>query len=304
MNEDVVRTVNLHKHFGKTKALAGLSINITEQSITGLVGRNGSGKTTLLKILAGILDKTSGELQVFGAEPMDNLPVLNRLIYAYHNMSYHSSFIESSQKLDTILAAYKTMFTNFDEVFAYKLLKYFELNSKTRYSYLSQGMSSTFNFICALSCRADLTMLDEPVLGMDVTVRKSVYEILLRDFSEHPRTFIISSHLLSEIEGLLSDVLLIEKGKAVLHGPISDIQQSAYRVDGSHKAVQSFIVGKRTIAKRISDVSSFAVIYEPLSNSVSESVSSQGLTVSPVRAEDLCMYLTLQDKEDELACLW
>ena len=75
-------------------------------------------------------------------------------------------------------------------------------------------------------------MLDEPVLGMDVTVRKSAYEILLRDFAEHPRTFIISSHLLSEIEGLLSDILLIEKGKLVLHSPIDDVRQSAYRVDG------------------------------------------------------------------------
>jgi len=87
---NVIVTTNLNKHFGKTHALDNMSIQITENSITGLIGRNGSGKTTLLKILAGILDKTDGEVQVFGEEPMDNLAVLNRLVYTYHNVQYDS----------------------------------------------------------------------------------------------------------------------------------------------------------------------------------------------------------------------
>ena len=296
---NIVQTVNLHKHFGKTQALSDLSISIAEHSVTGLIGRNGSGKTTLLKILAGILDKTSGEVSVFGSEPMDNLPVLRRLVYTYHNIAY-----DLSLKLDTILYAYKTMFPNFDSDFADKLMSFFELSGKMKYRSLSQGMSSIFNFLCALSCRAELTMLDEPVLGMDVTVRKSVYEILLRDFSEHPRTFIISSHLLSEIEGLLSDILLIEQGKLVLHSPIDDVRQSAYRIDGNGAAVERFISDKKAIAHKKTDISNFAVIYEPLTERASETAKTQGLTVSPVRAEDLCVYLTRQNKEDELECLW
>ena len=299
MNNNVVQTVDLHKHYGKKQALSGLSVNIAEHSITGLIGRNGSGKTTLLKILAGRLNKTSGEVFVFGSPPMDNLPVLNRLVYTYHNMVY-----ETHLNLKTILFAYKTMFANFDSAFADKLMKYFELSGKMKYKNLSLGMGSIFNFLCALSCRADLTMFDEPVLGMDVTVRKSAYEILLRDFSEHPRTFIISSHLLSEIEGVLSDILLIEQGKFVLHSTIDDVRQSAYRVDGSHAAVEGFVSGKNTIAHKRNDISSFAVIYEPLTNKTVEAVNLQGLTISPVRAEELCVYLTRQNKEEELECLW
>ena len=296
---DAVRTVNLEKLYGKTTALTGLSVNISEHSLTGLIGRNGSGKTTLMKILAGILDKTSGEVQVFGGEPMDNLPILSRLVYTYHNMAY-----EPSLSLKTILFAYKTMFKDFDAGFADKLMKYFELNPKMKYKNLSQGMGSVFNFLCALSCRADLTMLDEPVLGMDVTVRKAAYEILLRDFSEHPRTFIVSSHMLSEMEGLLSDILLIEEGRLVLHSPIDDVRQSAYRVDGSGAALERFIAGKRTIAQKNSGISSFAVICEKFTDESAESAKAQGLTASAVRAEDLCVYLTRQNKEDELECLW
>ncbi|MCL2059069.1 MAG: ABC transporter ATP-binding protein [Oscillospiraceae bacterium] len=299
MGNDVVKTIDLHKHFGKTKALDGLSVNIAENSITGLIGRNGSGKTTLLKILAGQLDKTGGDALVFGGRPADNLPVLNRLVYTYHNVPY-----EPSLSLNTILYAYRTMFANFDADFADRLMKYFDLRGKMKYKQLSQGMGSIFNFLCALSSRSDLTMLDEPVLGMDVTVRKSAYEILLRDYSEHPRTIIISSHLLSELEVTLSDLLLIEQGALVLHAPIDDIRNSAYRVDGSPSAVDSFAAGKRTIARKSGELSDLAVVYEPLDETAAASARARGLTVSPVRAEDLCVYLTRQNKEDEFECLW
>ena len=299
MNKNLVKTVNLNKYYGSTKALSDLSININEYSITGLIGRNGSGKTTLLKILAGILDKTTGEVAVFGEEPMDNLSVLNRLVYTYHNIAY-----DPNLNLKTLLYAYETMFPNFDADFANKLMNYFELNGKMKYKSLSQGMGSIFNFLCALSCRADLTMLDEPVLGMDVTVRKAVYEILLRDFNEYPRTFIISSHLLSEIEGVLSDILLIEQGELVLHNSIDDVRQSSYRIDGKQQAIEKFILDKKTITQQKNEFSSFAIVHEPLTEATEMVAKALGLSVSAVRAEDLCIYLTRQNKEDELKCLW
>lgn len=296
---DIINTINLNKQFGKTQALSDLSVAISENSITGLIGRNGSGKTTLLKIFAGLLDKSRGEVRVFGEQPMDNLSVLNRLVYTYHNVAY-----EKSLNLQTILYAYKTMFINFDSVFAGKLMKYFELNGKMKYKNLSQGKGSIFNFLCALSCRAPLTILDEPVLGMDVTVRKSAYEILLRDFTEHPRTFIISSHLLSEIEGILSDILLIENGQLVMNKPIDDVRQSAYRVDGDTAALKAFTSGKKIISENASELSNFAIVYEPLTEKSTSDAKTQGLSISPVRAEDLCIYLTRQNKEDEIECLW
>ena len=296
---DVVKTADLCKRFGKTNALDGMSLTIAENSITGLIGRNGSGKTTLMKILAGLLDKTSGHALVFGEEPMDNLPVLGKLVYTYHNVPY-----DPALNLKTILFAYKTMFTGFDAGFADKLMNYFELGGKMKYRSLSQGMASIFNFLCALSCRAPLTMLDEPVLGMDVTVRKSAYEILLRDFAEHPRTFIVSSHLLSELEGVLSDILLIEQGSVVLNSPIDDVRQSAYRVDGDPPSVEKYAEGKKVIARKTSDLSCFAVIHEPCTEAAAEIAAKQGLAVSTVRAEELCVYLTQQNKEDEMECLW
>jgi ABC-2 type transport system ATP-binding protein len=125
---EVVKTINLNKRFAKTQALSDLSVAVSENSITGLIGRNGSGKTTLMKILAGFLDKTSGDALVFGEQPMDNLPVLKKLIYTYHNMTY-----DPRLSLSTILAAYKTMFPEFDLEFAGKLIKYFELDTNVSF---------------------------------------------------------------------------------------------------------------------------------------------------------------------------
>jgi ABC-2 type transport system ATP-binding protein len=299
ITNDAVKTINLSKRFGKTAALSDLTVTVPENSVTGLIGRNGSGKTTLLKILAGLLVKTGGDALVFGQRPMNNLPVLNRLVYAYHDMEY-----ERNLKLGPILDAYKTMFKDFDPEFAHRLMKYFELSEKMKYRSLSQGMGSIFNFLCALACRAPLTMLDEPTLGMDVTVRKSAYEILLRDYTEYPRTFIVSSHLLSEIEGALSDIILIERGKTVLNCHMDDVRQSAYRVDGSLPAIDGFLAGKNTIARKESGIGCYAVVYERYSETAAESAKKLGLTVSPVKAEDLCVYLTRQNKEDEFECLW
>jgi len=297
-SESIIKTNELTKTYGKLKAVSDFTIDISGERIIGLIGRNGAGKTTLMKMIAGQLDTNGGELEVFGEKPMDNLSVLKNLVYTYHNMQYDRGY-----KLKAIVENYNTMFDSFDLDFAMKLLDYFKLSEKTKFKNLSQGMASIFNFICGISCRTKLVMLDEPVLGMDVTVRRAVYEILLREFSENPRTFIVSSHLLSEIEGILSDIILIDEGKLVLYENIDDLRESAYRVEGEESAVEAFSAGKNVIFKKTS-MSAEAVIREQLTDTVTSEAKEKGLTVSSVRPEDICIYLTKENKEGELECLW
>ncbi len=299
MNDWMIDVKNLNKSFGKHQVLNNLSFNINGHGIIGLIGKNGSGKTTLLKLLAGRLIKNSGEISVFGQEPMDNISIQSQLIYTYHNIEY-----DKTMSLKEILFNYNTMFPNFDMDFAQKLMNYFELSPKKKYKKLSQGMTSTFNFLCALACRCPLTMLDEPVLGMDVTVRRDIYQILLRDFTEHPRIVMVSSHLLSELEGILSHLLLLDDGSLTLDCSMDEIRQSAYRVDGENTALVNFSEGKKIIAHKTGPLQSFSVIHEPLTEEVTREAHQQGLEISTVRVEDLCVYLTKKDKEDGLECLW
>jgi ABC-2 type transport system ATP-binding protein len=300
MNDLAFAASNLTKRYGGLAALDGLTAGVLQGSITGLVGRNGSGKTTLMRIAAGQLDATSGRAAVFGQEPMNNLGVLPRIIYSYHNYPHHRLL-----RLGDILTGFNTMYDSFDSVFADKLLAFFGLTRKLKYGKLSQGMASIFNFLCALAARAPLTLLDEPVLGMDVSTRRAAYEVLLRDAMEHPRAFVISSHLLAELEGILSDLILIEEGRLLLAGPVDDVRGSAYRVDGPPPAIEAYCAGRNVLHHNAGPpLNAFAVIREPLTEGAKEEIARRGLTVSGVRIEDLYVFLTKQGREGELECLW
>lgn len=299
MNDFVIKTNNLVKDYGRKRAIDNLNINVNTGGIIGLIGRNGSGKTTFMKLCAGLLDKTQGSISVFGKVPMDNLEVLEKLVYTYHNIEY-----DKSAKLLDVLYGFDVMYKNFDKDFALKLVKYFDLTSKMKYKQLSQGMASIFNYICALSTRADLTMLDEPVLGMDITVRKAAYEVLLRDYTEHPRTIIISSHLLAELEGILSEIILIDKGSLVLYKDIDEVREMAYRVDGSRDSIDEYCQDKKILFRKSGEFDNFAIVLEVLTEKAVMEGRQRNISVSKVGAEDVCSYLIQDNKEGELQCLW
>ena len=299
MNTMMIQVNQLNKLYDKKQAINNLSFEIEEKTITGLIGRNGAGKTTLMRILAGQLEKTNGNVTICGGYPLDNLTVLSQTVYMYHNMGYGRHLT-----LNTILLNYKELFHSFDYEFAINMMRYFDLDKKMKFTALSQGMGSNFNFICALACRCAITILDEPVLGMDVTVRKAAYEILLKDYTEYPRTFLISSHLLNELEGILSDILLIDSGNLIFHDSIDIIRQSAYRLDGEVSVLNDFCNNKKVISRHFSPMQNFLIIHEPLNEEVRKNAYARGLEIFAVSPEDLCIYLTKQDKEAELQCLW
>ncbi len=299
MTDYIISTKHLSKNYGNKLAIDDFTIDISADKITGLIGRNGSGKTTLMKLIAGQLDATGGELKVLSEAPIDNLKVLKNVVYTYHDYRYSKGL-----DLNTILLNYDSLFETFDKEFASKLLKYFDLKPGMKYYQLSQGMASVFNFISGLSCRTKLTMFDEPVLGMDVSVRKSIYEVLLRDYTEHPRSIIISSHLISELEGVLSDIILIDNGKPVLYDSIDNIREYAYRFDGARNSLEAFNQGKDVIYSKCGDVGSYSVLRGPLSENLINESKQYHLELSQVRVEDLFVYLTKQNKEVELECLW
>lgn len=294
-----VSTKNLSKFYGDNAALNNININVNSKELIGLIGTNGSGKTTLMKLIAGLLDKSSGEIKVFGEEPMDNLDVLENVVYTYHDLP-----LNLDQNLKSHLKSYEAIYPNFDMDFASKLMNLFHLNPKAKYKSLSQGMMSLFNFICGLSARAQLTMLDEPILGMDVTVRKSAYEILLRDYMEHPRTIIISSHILNELEDILSEMIIINKGEVLLYDNMDNIRDYAYRVDGKAEALAEFSKNKNILYTSKSQFQSFMIIKEQITENTESAAKIHGLSVSRIRPEELYVYLAGNDYEEGMECLW
>lgn len=295
----IVEANQLTFRYGKKHAIRDFNINLNENQMIGLIGRNGSGKTTFLKLCAGLLQPELGEIKVLSQNPVNNLAVLKEVIYSYTKVPHKASL-----PLECIIEDFGIFYEHFDRVFAYKLIDYFSLSRHAKYSSLSQGMTSVVSFICAISTRAKLTLLDEPVIGMDIAVRKKVYEIILRDYIENPRTIIISSHILSELQELLSEMLIIDGGKIILYKTLEEIQSLAFRIEGTKEAVAAFTASHPALHEEHKVIGSSAIIETILDEAIDKESKQLNLVLSKVSPEELYIYKTNHGKEMDLDCLW
>lgn len=288
----VIECNALTKAYGHLKAVNHLTMHIEENTITGLIGRNGAGKTTLLKLLAGYARPTSGELSIFGENPFNSLKVLSNLIFIDDQMSWPVSLT-----LEDILKAESVFYSNWDRGLAQRLLAYFFPNPKQSYHILSKGMRSTFNMIIGLSSRAALTILDEPTTGMDSAVRKDFYRALLKDYLLFPRTIILSSHLLSETEDILENILLIRNGEMVLHQSVEDLKEMVVGLQGKEEIITGFVQGRTYYHReKFGNDTVYAVVRNDFSEEDRLNAIRLGIEISAVSTDDLCIYLTDQKK--------
>ncbi len=288
----VITCNNLVKQYKQKKAINNLSLSIDENKIIGLIGRNGAGKTTFLKTCAGYIRPTSGDIKLWGEEIFDNLNVISKMIFIDEEIQY-----DKGLRLKDILYLAKTYYQNWDDTFANKLLEYFELNEKQKYKKLSRGMKTQFNIIIGISSRMPLTLLDEPTLGLDAAVRKEFYNILLKDFINHPRTIIISSHLLSEIENLLEEIVLIKNGGLVFHEPIETIQNYGVILNGKKDVINKFIENKSVLSREELGNSIIVGIKNDLIDENFNYLKSKGVDISKMNSQDVCINLTKNGRE-------
>lgn len=283
---NVIECESVIKKQGRLKALNELSFTIMENTITGLIGRNGAGKTTLLKILAGFWEETTGDVRVFSERPFNNIFVSANTIYVDDQMNFPTTLT-----LIEILKEAERFYEKWDRQLAKRLFDYFSFHPNHIHSNLSKGKKSTFNMIVGLASRCALTMFDEPTSGMDTAVRKDFYRALLKDYLAHPRTIIISSHHLEEIEDLLEDVLLMDRGKKLLHLPMDELKEYAVGLTGRTEIVRQWIRDEEVLyTKEIGLNTSYVVVKQdsyPL-----EEAKRLGIDVTPVSSSDLFVYLT------------
>lgn len=202
----------LTKSYGNKKVLDGITLTLEPHKIYGLIGRNGAGKTTLLGILSGQNKADSGRVELDGERVFDCQASLDRLCFA-RELSSLTLFGKDSRKVKTVLNAAALMFPFWDKEYAARLVSEFELDTKKRISGLSKGMLSAVTIIIGLASKAPVTFLDEPVAGLDVFMRDRFYRLLLEEYTETERTFVVSTHIIDEAANVLEDVIIIESGK-------------------------------------------------------------------------------------------
>ncbi len=234
----IVRMSGVTKRYGSVTALDGVSVEFAENRIHGLLGRNGAGKTTIMQILTGQGFETSGGVEVFGAHPYENDAVLSRICFVKESQRYPDWF-----KVRHALAAASPLYPNWDTGFADRLVEEFALPIGRGIKKLSRGQLSALGVIIGLASRAPLTFFDEPYLGLDAVARQLFYDRLLADYAEHPRTIVLSTHLIDEVSDLIEHVILIDRGRILIDENADVLRSRAVTVTGPTAAVETFAAG-------------------------------------------------------------
>lgn len=227
-----IRLQNVTKKYGSTRALDGITCDIPLGHVHGLIGRNGAGKTTLLRALAGQL-YTGGDLRIDGAQVRDNQPVLDRIVLAGADVPY-----PKQMRVRTLLDIAASRWATWDADLAQRLVDIFDVDTKPRFDTLSRGQKTLVGNVIGLAARAEITLLDEPYLGLDVQNRDAFYRILLDEIDADPaRTFIISTHQIEDAALLLDSVILLDHGRVTAVSDIDVLTSATAVIRGTTSAV-------------------------------------------------------------------
>lgn len=214
---ELLECKNLSKNFDNKKILKDVNLIIPRGKIIGLLGKNGQGKTTLLKLINDLLTPTSGEVLIEGKRP----GVESKRIISYLP---ERTYLDKEMKVIDTLNYFKEFYDNFDIEKAKKLLKDLDLDINSKISKMSKGMQEKLQLILVMSREADLYILDEPLGGVDPATRDYILDTILSNFKEGS-SVIISTHLISDIERILDEVIFIDKGKIMLTAPADELRK-------------------------------------------------------------------------------
>ncbi len=213
---ELLRCVNLTKEFGNVKALNSISLTIESGRIIGLLGPNGSGKTTLIKLLNGLLVPTSGEIYVDGRLP----GVETKKVVSYLP---DKNYLNDYMTVEEIVSMFVDFYEDFRPELAYKLLQDLGISKDMRLKTLSKGNKEKVCLILSMSRNAKLYVLDEPIAGVDPATRDYIISTIINNFNPEA-SVLISTHLISDIESVLDEVIFIQNGEILLKKTVDDIR--------------------------------------------------------------------------------
>jgi ABC-2 type transport system ATP-binding protein len=240
-----ISVAGLARRYRHQLALADVTLDIEGPSIVGLLGRNGAGKTTLMRIIAAQEFASAGRVLVLGASPVENDAILRQMVFVREDQDYPRQF-----KVRHALRVASWSYPNWSAELAEGLVAAFELPLNQWVTRLSRGMRSALGDVIGLAARAEVTLLDEPYAGLDAVGRRLFYDRLLADYTEHPRTVLVSTHLIDDVAGLLERVVMIDRGRVILDRAADDVRGAFTTVSGGAVAVTEFVAGRPTWERR------------------------------------------------------
>ncbi len=222
INMKLLEINNLSKRFDNKEILKDINIKLDGGKIVGLLGKNGAGKTTLIKLINDLLTPTSGEILVNGKK----IGVESKKVISYLP---ERTYLNKQMKVSEVIDYFKDFYDDFDNDRAIKLLKDLNLDIDQRLTKMSKGMQEKVQLVLVMSRNADLYILDEPLGGVDPATRDYILDTILSNFKDGA-SVIISTHLISDIERILDEVIFIDNGQIILQ---SDADKLRKKENGS-----------------------------------------------------------------------
>ena len=213
----LLKCIGLSKNYGKKTALDNVSLELKRGRIVGLVGPNGSGKTTLIKIAAGLLTKTSGEIFVCD-EPIG---VNTKKLISYLP---DRNYLPDWMKTRDLVRIFEDFYPDFDCVKAMEMLGRLGIVMNMNIKAMSKGTREKMQLVLAMSRKAELYLLDEPIGGVDPAARDYILETIVGNYNENG-TVLLSTHLISDVEKILDDVIMLSDGKILMQGTADELRE-------------------------------------------------------------------------------
>ncbi|GAB3490646.1 ATP-binding cassette domain-containing protein [Nocardiopsis coralliicola] len=274
-----------------TPVLRGTDLDLPGGAIHGLLGRNGAGKTTLLSVLAGFVRADAGSVLVGGRPVFENGSVTRDVCLVRAD----SDLPDDIGSVDDFLRSARALRTGWSTAYEKHLADRFELPRKRAVKALSQGQRAMLGTVYGLASRAPLTLLDECHLGMDAHARKVFTDELLADIAEHPRTVVISSHLIDEMGPLFADVAIVHRGRILLQDDADALRARGAAVTGPAEAVERFTAGETVLGERRLGGTVQAVVYGELDEGRRREAAAAGLELGPIGLQELFVHLTTDE---------
>lgn len=216
---DLIECINLHKNYGKKEVLKNVELHIQQGRIVGLLGPNGSGKTTLLKLMNGLLQPTEGSILIRGMEPGEE----TKSIVSYlPDKMYFADWM----KVKDLMNFFTDFYSDFDRARAEKMCESLGISLEDKVKKLSKGNKEKVQLVLVMCRKAQVYLLDEPIAGVDPAARDYILDTILTNYNEEG-TVIISTHLISDIEKILDEAILIRDGVILRHAAVDDLREES-----------------------------------------------------------------------------
>lgn len=281
---------NLQLNYGNQTALQNISLELNGPKIYGLLGRNGAGKTSLLSIIASFREATSGSITINGEDPFENEKIMQQIAFLYDK-----NYQDESENIKTILQEIQLFRPNFDMDYAKYLCDLFKLDQKQPVKKFSKGMQSALNVTIGLASRTPITIFDEVYLGMDAPSRDLFYKELRKDQERHPRMIILSTHLVSEMDYLFDEVIILNNRKVFIQEDYGTFVSRGVTITGRGEIVDDFMQTKKQIDRQQLGDTVSVTIYDDVSDDERALAIEKGLEVSTATLQQIFIHLTKEE---------